>query len=291
MEMGLRERNKQCVILLTRTLRKSIALQTLSRRGMFRLEMESLSKEVRTMIQTERWENVFVIMPTGSANSLCVLLPTFMTRGVFSSILIVPLLSLAKEFEQRTMDLDLITCTTFHAPRGEKEDLYILTPQQLRSESFLKLISSLVRKDIENYADVISTSYILLSSSPYDERPNLDLQLVVLQYHGGMGTEIKERMYGLWCTPRYVRRKNDSFNAAKVVVLVCLCDFGAGIDAPNVSLVLQVGGSSSPKDYAKEAGRAGRDGDGGLFLVLYSEAYADYFQYHVESVDKETHSE
>ncbi|KAI0557662.1 ATP-dependent DNA helicase RecQ [Gracilaria domingensis] len=97
-------------------------------------------------------------------------------------------------------------------------------------------------------------------------------------------------MYSAWCTPKWARKQTDSSRSVKILLMVSTCAFGTGIDAPNVRLVLHVGGLASLKDYAQEAVRAGRDGQQGRCIVIYSQSLADSFQHQLEVIDDETRS-
>ncbi|KAI0557455.1 ATP-dependent DNA helicase RecQ family [Gracilaria domingensis] len=125
---------------------------------------------------------------------------------------------------------------------------------------FRVLVYVMQRKNVEQYADVLSTSYLDVFSFITDADSNLDLKVSVLQYHAAMDSRTKEKMYEVWRTPKCARTQEHSSRSVRIVVMVSTCAFGAGIDASNVRLVLHVGGSTSLKDYAQKAGRAGRDG-------------------------------
>ncbi|KAI0557665.1 DEAD/DEAH box helicase [Gracilaria domingensis] len=91
---------------------------------------------------SETRENVFAVIPTGSRKSLCMLFPTFMARGSLSTIIIVPPVSFVREFKLRASKLQISTCTSIPSP--DQADLYILTPEKVRSEAFTQLISRLM---------------------------------------------------------------------------------------------------------------------------------------------------
>ncbi len=88
--------------------------------------------------------------------------------------------------------------------------------------------------------------------------------LTALRYHAGMAAEARDREHGAWCAPQ---------QALETRVMVATSAFGVGIDSSNVRVVVHVGLSAcaSIVDYAQESGRAGRDGQRALCLVVHAE--------------------
>ena len=78
----------------------------------------------------------------------------------------------------------------------------------------------------------------------------------VLPYHAGL--------------PPEVRAENQSrFVASEDMVMVATIAFGMGIDKPDVRFVAHAGVPKSIEAYYQETGRAGRDGDPALALMLW----------------------
>lgn len=79
----------------------------------------------------------------------------------------------------------------------------------------------------------------------------------VLPYHAGL--------------PAEVRAANQAaFVASEDMVMVATVAFGMGIDKPDVRFVAHAGVPKSIESYYQETGRAGRDGDASLALLLWA---------------------
>ncbi|MBB6452172.1 ATP-dependent DNA helicase RecQ [Salirhabdus euzebyi] len=81
--------------------------------------------------------------------------------------------------------------------------------------------------------------------------------LKVAFYHGGM--EPDDRLL-----------IQQQFMNDQLDVICCTSAFGMGVDKPNVRLVIHFHLPTQKESYIQEVGRAGRDGDSSVGLVLYS---------------------
>ena len=111
----------------------------------------------------------------------------------------------------------------------------------LREEPGPGIVYAPTRKQVEQLAETLASA---------TGRP-------VLPYHAGL--------------PPEVRQANQAkFVASEDMVMVATVAFGMGIDKPDVRFVAHAGVPKSIEGYYQETGRAGRDGDPSLALMLWS---------------------
>jgi len=70
----------------------------------------------------------------------------------------------------------------------------------------------------------------------------------------------------------------NKFKEGKIKVICSTIAFGMGVDIPDIRLVIHYTMSSSIENYYQEAGRAGRDGNPSLCLLLYCDSFSKGFQ-------------
>ena len=79
----------------------------------------------------------------------------------------------------------------------------------------------------------------------------------VLPYHAGLDPQVR-------------RANQAAFVASEDMVIVATVAFGMGIDKPDVRFVAHAGVPKSIESYYQETGRAGRDGDASMALMLWA---------------------
>lgn len=76
-------------------------------------------------------------------------------------------------------------------------------------------------------------------------------------FHAGLPQEVKASKQNAW-------------QSGEIRIMVCTNAFGMGINKENVSLVIHPSPPPSPEFYYQEAGRAGRNNQGGYAVLLYT---------------------
>jgi ATP-dependent DNA helicase RecQ len=79
----------------------------------------------------------------------------------------------------------------------------------------------------------------------------------VLPYHAGLDPQVR-------------KANQAAFVASEDMVIVATVAFGMGIDKPDVRFVAHAGVPKSIESYYQETGRAGRDGDASMALMLWA---------------------
>ena len=94
----------------------------------------------------------------------------------------------------------------------------------------------------------------------------------VLPYHAGLPAEVRAR-------------NQAAFVASEDMVIVATVAFGMGIDKPDVRFVAHAGIPKSIEGYYQETGRAGRDGDPALAVMLWAAGDFALARQRLEEVD------
>ncbi|MBU2650163.1 MAG: RecQ family zinc-binding domain-containing protein, partial [Bacteroidetes bacterium] len=84
--------------------------------------------------------------------------------------------------------------------------------------------------------------------------------------------KISADFYHAGLEPAERERKQDNWIHEKTSIMVSTNAFGMGIDKPNVRFVIHIDLPDSPEAYFQEAGRAGRDEQESIAVLLYDES-------------------
>ena len=103
------------------------------------------------------------------------------------------------------------------------------------------IVYAQTRKKVEDIADKLSAA----------------TGRTVLPYHAGLDPSVRQA-------------NQAAFVASEDIVMVATVAFGMGIDKPDVRFVAHAGVPKSIEAYYQETGRAGRDGDASLALMLWA---------------------
>lgn len=92
-------------------------------------------------------------------------------------------------------------------------------------------------------------------------------------YHGGLDTDIK-------------KHNELEFMRDKTNIMFATSAFGTGIDKPNIRVVVNVGFPMSIEDLSQQQGRAGRDGEKSVCILLYSLSDRYENEYFIQALDE-----
>jgi len=125
-----------------RTLLSPLRSMTKDRSAMFRSQAQA---DVTAFIYEAR-QDIAVVMPTGSGKTLCVLLPIYIEGPTKTSVVIVPLVALQKEWAARCRKVGITVCETTFAGRSTSVNhpqVYLFSSENMDSTEVQRLLQEL----------------------------------------------------------------------------------------------------------------------------------------------------
>jgi ATP-dependent DNA helicase RecQ len=173
-----------------------------------------------------------------------------------------------KELHPKIPTIALTATATHKVLLDTIEQLKLNNPQIFKSSFVRNNLSYQVKKESDKiyrieqllkYNKGSAIVYVRSRSNAEQVSANLEnLGISSTFFHGGISTEEKLNRLNAW--------KN-----GHVSTMVATNAFGMGIDHDNVRFVIHIQLPESLESYFQEAGRAGRDGDAAIAIILYNE--------------------